>query len=114
MLKSVLKHNYAIITINEDIDSLIIDKFEEEIKKNIMQMSTHNIIIDLSKINFIVSRAIGIIVKIFQDCEEHRGKLVLSSPQNAVKRVLEITKINEVIPTFNSIEEAEEYLNQNK
>jgi anti-anti-sigma factor len=49
------------------------------------------IILDLERLSFINSQALGLIVKLHAVCKDAGGKLILFQPKSSVKEVIEIT-----------------------
>jgi len=65
-----------------------------------------NVIVDLSKVNFVSSVGIPMLVNTAKSVAERGGKMVLLSPQQAVADVLELTGVSQVIAIFADIESA--------
>jgi anti-sigma B factor antagonist len=63
------------------------------------------VIVDLSRVSFIDSTGLGVLVGAFKRVRE-RGHLALVCPQRSVRRVLEITGLGQVFPLFNRVEDA--------
>jgi len=64
------------------------------------------VIVDLSKVEYISSVGIPMLVNTAKSVTARGGKMALLNPQNAVAEVLELTGISEVIPVYFDLESA--------
>jgi anti-sigma B factor antagonist len=64
------------------------------------------VIVDLTKVSYISSVGIPMLVNAAKSVAARGGKMVLLNPQNAVADVLELTGITEVIPIYKDIDSA--------
>ena len=64
------------------------------------------IALDLSKVQWLNSAAIGILIEHYLRLQERGGGLSLIRPSEKVNHYLTITKLSEVFPTFDSYEHA--------
>jgi anti-anti-sigma factor len=71
-----------------------------------------NLIIDLSEVNYISSRGLGILVDLHKKCQKN-GKLVLCGISNDVMSVLKLTVLNNFFIIVESQQDAIEILKQN-
>ena len=68
------------------------------------------ILVDLSKVDFIDSSGLGILVKAYQLSRE--GQIQLANPQSAVRKVFNTTGADSIFSIHNSVEEALESFKQ--
>lgn len=61
-------------------------------------MQKPNIVLDLQRLSFINSQALGLIVKLHSVCKEAGGSLILYQPTSSVKEVIEITGLADFMP----------------
>lgn len=79
------------------------NEIKDQIKAQISD-HTKNIIIELSKLDLIDSSGVGVFISLLR---RMKGEGVfLAAPQPKVARVFEITKLNQIIPICNTINEA--------
>lgn len=52
------------------------------------------IILDMDRLTFINSQAIGLLVRLFMLCKEAGGKLILFQPKESIREVIEITGLS--------------------
>lgn len=65
-----------------------------------------NIIVDLSKVPFIASLGLRLLVAGAQAQSKRGGKVVLVSPDDVTRKILKTTGIDQLIPVFNGLDEA--------
>jgi anti-anti-sigma factor len=64
------------------------------------------VLVDLSRVNYISSIGIPLLINSAKTITRHGGKMALLNPQRAVENVLELTGIPLVIPIYPDIESA--------
>jgi anti-anti-sigma factor len=63
----------------------------------------HKIIADFAHVSYIDSTGIGFLVAIYTSViKEEGGKFALASPNHRVREVLELTKLDTILPVYNS------------
>ena len=65
-----------------------------------------NVLVDMSKINYMDSTGIGELVGFLGRFAEAKRKLVLISPAERVRRLLEVAQLDDLFPTFDSLDAA--------
>jgi anti-sigma B factor antagonist len=63
-------------------------------------------VIDLSKVRYISSSGIGLLITMLTKMRNAGGEVYLTSPSEHVKKLLIITKLNNIFTVFESVEEA--------
>jgi anti-sigma B factor antagonist len=66
---------------------------------------TH-VVLDLSGVRFLDSMAIHVVVGAARELRQRFGKLVLVSREPAVRRLIQLTRLDMVAPVFNTREDA--------
>ncbi|GAP64693.1 anti-sigma B factor antagonist [Ardenticatena maritima] len=74
-----------------------------------MKAGTHNIIIDLSGVNFIDSTGLATLVQAMKHARQHGGDLVLCRLQQPVRIIFELTRLDKAFRIFETEEEALAY-----
>ena len=64
------------------------------------------VIVDLSRVNYISSIGIPMLINTAKSVSSRGGKMVLLNPQRNVAEVLEITGIPQIIPIYTDLESA--------
>ncbi len=88
------------LTHKEDTDKLH-ERLMAVLKKNGCK-----IVLDLKNVSMITSLGIGGIIRALRAVREGKGDLKLSSVNASVKKVFDITKLNEIIDIVDSSDEA--------
>ena len=65
------------------------------------------VVIDLEQVGFLDSVALSVIIGGHRRLRHHGGHLYLAAPQAIVKRVLDLTRVDSMIPTYDSVADAE-------
>lgn len=71
-----------------------------ELSKAIRTVSDTKVLIDLTKVSRIDSTGLGVLMNCYCHAVKNSGALKLLNPDAPVKKVLEITKIDRIVPTF--------------
>ncbi|HVF04581.1 MAG TPA: STAS domain-containing protein [Frankiaceae bacterium] len=65
------------------------------------------VVLDLEQVAFLDSVALSVIIGGHRRLQHHGARLHLAAPQTIVKRVLGMTRIDSVIPTYETVAAAE-------
>ncbi len=98
-------------SLDTDTASQLQDKVDQQIDS-----TTHMVILDLHRLEFISSAGLRIIFKIKKKMDAHEGKFMMLNLQPQVRKVFDIIKALDGMNVFKSQEEMDEYLTimQNK
>ncbi|BDU49976.1 STAS domain-containing protein [Haliovirga abyssi] len=80
-------------------DSIVINNielFEREVY-SILSDKKFNIIVDISKSEFIISQGLGILIKLNKKCKDNGGKIVIMNPNDRLKRILKVVHMDKII-----------------
>lgn len=72
-----------------------------------------HVIVDLSKVNYLSSIGIPMLINTAKSVASRAGKLVLLNPQQNVSDVLDIVGIQQIIPIYMDLESAKASLKSN-
>lgn len=89
--------------IMKEVHTLDVPDLKEKIQQTIIEKGIQKLVLDLSDVKIITSTGIGIFLNINQSL---KSKLKLASPNEDVKKVLELTKVTSVIKLYKSVDEA--------
>ena len=107
-IKIITKGEVNIVRIEGPIKSGneydLADKMEKYIKPN----QAPKFIIDLKKVPFINSSALGILLNIYKHVDYLKGRMVFAGLNADVENLMEITKLTSIFEIFRSVEEAME------
>jgi stage II sporulation protein AA (anti-sigma F factor antagonist) len=95
----------AVLSLRGEFDSFVVNNFLEEVEALTVSGIRH-LILDMRTVKFIMSTAIGAIVKSRKQLKELGGELVIAQPSSFVRDVLESLGLTRVIRIFESNEAA--------
>lgn len=77
---------------------------------NYINKGFHKAVIDISEVRYMNSSGIGVLITILTKLRNKGGEVVLQNPSEQVKKLLVITKLNNIFNVFNTEKEAVDYL----
>lgn len=101
----------AILSLRGEFDSFVVSSFLEEVE-SLAASGIKNVVLDMRLVKFIMSTAIGAIVKSRKLMKEIGGELVISQPSSFVRDVLDSLGITKVIKVFDENNQAIETLGE--
>lgn len=76
-----------------------------EIVSDAIQEGAKTFVIDLSKVRYISSSGIGLLITMLTKMRNVGGEVYLTSPSEHVKKLLIITKLNNIFTVYESVED---------
>lgn len=76
----------------------------------LLESDQSEIILDVSKVEYLDSTALGVIIGGCKRCREKNGDLAVVCPDPRIRRVFEITGLDKIFPVKNTLVEAQESL----
>ncbi len=76
-----------------------------EIVSDAIQEGAKTFVIDLSKVRYISSSGIGLLITMLTKMRNVGGEVFLTSPSEHVKKLLIITKLNNIFTVYESVED---------
>lgn len=106
-LEMQVEENTAVLK----LDGEVIFDNSNQLKENAKQKLSQNkdisrLIIDLSRVPYLDSSGVGVLLSLFKFMRSREGSLFIAEPNEKIKRVFDVTKMTEIIPVYNSLEEA--------
>lgn len=107
-----MDHNYPnpnmlVVNIAGDLDN------PEEMGKTLLPYICHaitpevfNVILDLTKVKFIDSQGIAVIVKVYKVINQRKGKVLIVTKTPIITRLFKLTGLLRLIPIYATFEEA--------
>ncbi len=94
-------NQFIVITFLNDIDAFVVS----EVKNNIKQIvkndnGQRNVMIDLAKIEFIDSYAVGLFVSLLKILHKNNKKLIFAGASGQPQSILNIVGLNEDVVSF--------------
>src|SRR5690606_24147533 len=76
-----------------------------EVVSDAIQEGTRTFVIDLSEVRYISSSGIGLLITMLTKMRNVGGEVYLTSPSEHVKKLLIITKLNNIFTVYDSVED---------
>jgi anti-sigma B factor antagonist len=83
-----------------------IRELEEQIQKVIEQNETGNIVMDFSRVVFMSSAVLGLLIKISRRIYEADGNLALCGISAKIYEIFKITRLTKIFDIYNDVESA--------
>ena len=78
----------------------------EQLRKEVLEQNDSRVIIDLSRVTRIDSAGLGQLMSCYSHLVKNRGALKMMNPAPEIQRLLDMTGLSTLIPTFHDEEEA--------
>jgi len=101
----IKKNTVLLIKINGEIDHHSAAEVREKIDLYITGSNTKYIVMDFSKVGFMDSSGIGMVMGRYKNIKRVGGELCIVSANSSVKRILDMSGITSVIPVYKNKEE---------
>jgi len=95
----------TVISLIGSADIVEADRLQGYLDKTIAEGKCR-VLVDLSKMVFASSMALGVLIRAHRECHKHQGGLLLVNPQAAVMKVLLTTQLDHLFEIYSSVEEA--------
>lgn len=79
---------------------------KEETKRKLRNQEIEKLVIDLENVLYLDSSGVGYVISIFKYMRENNGKLVIADLNDKVKRVAELTRLDEIIEVYDDLDSA--------
>jgi anti-sigma B factor antagonist len=96
---------YAVLSVAGGIDASTEQQFRDALT-SVLAHGVPRIVVDLSRVAFMSSAGIGVLMGVRRVLAEAGGSLVLAAPHGVVAQVLSIAGVGEVIPVTASVPDA--------
>src|SRR6266536_1535079 len=94
----------AVVHISGEVDLATCPQLRDVLAE-LVDDGVHHLIVDLEQVSFLDSSGIGVL-GVLGRIREHGGSLRLTAPSPHVRRVLELTGITTLLPTYATLDEA--------
>ncbi len=95
----------TVLALTGRVDAHTVPQLQNRIQ-TVSSAKPSNLIIDLSAVDFMDSSGLAALVQGMRRCQATGGRLCLSNPQQPVRMVLELTRLDKAIRIFASEQEA--------
>ena len=87
-----------VLTLDDEIDHHTAEKIRRRVDHEIQRYLPKKIILDFSKVNFMDSAGIGLVIGRYKTVTMLGGKLEIQNTNETVKRILKMSGITKLIP----------------
>lgn len=105
-VKISYKGSTLIAGIIGELDHHSAEYIREKIDSELIKATTKNVIFDFSKVTFMDSSGIGVIMGRFKNVSKLNGKLSVINVSNQMMRIFEMSGLLKVIPAYDNIDVA--------
>lgn len=102
--------NVIIVAVEGQVRISTQNEFKEYLDMLYDKYGTGTVLLDMQKVSYLNSAAIGIIVDTFKKFRDNNGRLVLSGLTPEITKLFEVTKLNRFIEIYADVKEAESKL----
>jgi anti-sigma B factor antagonist len=103
--RSQLTDSLGLVELSGEVDLYTAPRFKEDLV-GLIESGVEAIVIDLSRVTFIDSTALGVIIGGVKRLRERDGRLVIVAGSRPVVRILDITGLDKVLTVFDTRDEA--------
>ena len=89
-----------LVRVSGRIDSSNAAEFDRVLKE--VSSRKHNIVLELSGVEYMSSAGLRAIVAVWRECRKQRGDVLLASPSERVVEVLSLAGLNSVLKVFDT------------
>jgi anti-sigma B factor antagonist len=95
---------WTVLSVNGELDVATAPRLRQEAVKLVTGGATQ-MAIDLSGCGFLDSTGLGVIIGILKRVRGHEGELVIVGAEPHVRKVFEITRVSDIVPLHDSLDE---------
>lgn len=100
------KGSTLIVGIIGELDHHTAEYVRQKIDSELIKSTTRNVVIDLSKLSFMDSSGIGVIMGRYKNVQQLNGKMAITVIGSQIRRILEMAGLNRIIPVYDSMDSA--------
>lgn len=105
-VKFIKKGTTLVVSIMGEMDHHSAEYVRQKIDSEIIKSSTKNVVFDFSKVSFMDSSGIGVIVGRYKNVQKINGKTLMSNVDTQMKKIFEMSGLLKIIPVFDDIDMA--------
>ncbi len=105
-VKLLKKGTTLVIRIMEDMDHHSAQYLRQKIDSEIIKATVKNIIFDFSKVNFMDSSGIGIVVGRYKNIQKLNGKAAIVNANQKIMQIFEMSGVLKIIPAYSDLDDA--------
>ena len=95
----------VIIEVGDTLDTSNAQEFKEWVREKFINRGFKTVILDFSGVKYIDSYALGVFVALQKSLAEKDGQLVIVSPNDSIRKILEVTYLDKIIKVADSLKD---------
>ena len=95
-----------VIHVNNEVDHLVAEQIREEFEKVSSKQNIKNVIFDMSKVEFMDSWGIGMIIGRYMKVKYIGGRVAVAGVSEGIDRILRMSGVYKIISKYDSVSEA--------
>ncbi|MDP4179613.1 MAG: anti-sigma F factor antagonist [Bacillota bacterium] len=105
-IKFLNRGNTLIASIIGEMDHHTADYLRDKIDGEMLKSSTRNVIFDFSKVVFMDSSGIGLVIGRYKNISKLNGKTSIVKANEQIRKIFEMSGVVKLIPIYDNIDEA--------
>lgn len=102
-----LEEELPLIELEGEVDVYTAPQLKQQMI-NLLESGAKEMVVDLTKVDYLDSTALGVLIGGLKRMREMDGNMVLVCPNPRIRRVFEITGLDKIFDIYNSVEDAQE------
>lgn len=100
-VKHFIEEKILIFEITEELDHHVVEKMRKRTDYEIQRLMPRNVIFDFSKVKFMDSAGIGLILGRYKQVTNFGGEMKIVNANERIRRILEMSGITKIISVIN-------------
>jgi anti-sigma B factor antagonist len=96
---------WTVFDVAGELDLYTSSRLKERLRA-LSDQGKHRIVVNLERVEFMDSTALGVLIGARKRAREHDGEVALAGPTEPVRKVLSITGLDRVFPIADSVDQA--------
>ncbi len=105
------KGTTLIVSISGELDHHASDHIRQKVDGEMVKATTKNVVFDFSKVSFMDSSGIGVIIGRFKNIQKLNGKIAVVNPGVQIKKIFEMSGMLKIIPVYDDLDTAIKMIN---
>jgi anti-sigma B factor antagonist len=99
------QQGWVVLAVTGELDVATAPRLRQEAVR-LTSSGNHRLVIELSGVGFLDSTGLGVIVGILKRTRTHGGELALAGAEPQVRKVFEITRMSDILPIHDTVDDA--------
>lgn len=104
-VQSRQRDGVVVVAVAGELDMATAPQLQTHIAE-LLEQGRNRLVFDLAEVSFCDSTGLSVFVRAKNNSDETDGSVRLAAPQRGVLRILEVSGLVEVLPTYATVEEA--------